>query len=91
MICHPIVYAMFVNCLYITLCVASVIYLVLYGTKSALLAFVVIMSSSHNITTSLCCYGVNHFILVVTILKYDRKFIINTIIRKIFVVSIYKP
>ncbi len=65
---------MFVNLPYITLYVfAGDVCLIFYGIDNALLAFVVIMSSSHNIVTSLCCCSVDHFIPIVVILKYDCK------------------
>jgi hypothetical protein len=50
---------------------AGVTCLVLCGTKSALLAFVVVMPSSHNIVTSLCYCSVDYFIPVVIIMRYD--------------------
>jgi hypothetical protein len=65
--------------------------LVLYGTESALLAFEVIMPFSHNIVASLCCCSVDHFILIVVILRYDCKPTLNAIIKKKFVVGICKP
>jgi hypothetical protein len=49
------------------------------------------MPSSHNIATSLCCCNVDCFILVVEILKYDCKPILNIIGKKLYVVSTYKP
>jgi hypothetical protein len=64
--------------------------LVLCGNESALLAFVVIMISSHNITTSLCCHSVDRFIPIIAILKYDCKPALNTIIRKQSMVSTHK-
>ncbi len=45
----------------VLLCVfGGATYLVLCCTKSALLAFAIIMPSSHNITTFLCCCSVNN-------------------------------
>jgi hypothetical protein len=85
----------FVQCLsifLILLCVfIGVTCLVLCGIDNALLAFIVVMPFSHNIATSLCCYNVDHFILVVAILKYDCKPTLNTILKKRKVVSTYKP
>jgi len=64
---------------------------VIYGTFSAFLASVILILSLHNIVASLCCWSVNHFILVITILMYDCKPVLNKIIRKLFVIGIYKP
>jgi hypothetical protein len=69
----------------------SVAYLVLYGIDSAFLVSIVVIPSSHNIVTSLCCYSVDHFILVVAILKYDYKPVLNTIVIKSSVVGSCKP
>jgi hypothetical protein len=66
-------------------------YLVLYGTESATLASTIIMPSSHNIIASLCCCSVDYFIHAFIILKYDCKFALNTIVRKLFVVGTCKP
>jgi hypothetical protein len=78
----------FVQCLLIfliLLCVfAGATCLVLYGIESAPLAFVVVMFFSHNIVASLCYCSVDHFFLVVTILKYDYKPGLN-------IVGTYKP
>jgi hypothetical protein len=64
--------------------------LVLYGIDNALLAFAIVMPSLHNIATSLCC-SVDRFILVVVILRYDCKPILNIIIKKLSMVGICKP
>jgi hypothetical protein len=70
----------------VILCVfAGATYLVLCGIHGALLASTVIIPSSHNIIVSLCCCNVDHFILAVTILKYDCKPTLNTIVRKMYV------
>jgi hypothetical protein len=86
------VIAQFVQCLLVFLVLLCVFvgtaYLILCGT---LLAFVVIIPSSHNNATSLCCYNINHFIFVVTIMRYDCKPTLNTIIKKLYVVSTCKP
>jgi len=66
-------------------------YLVLCGTKSALLASIIVMPSSHNITTSLFCYSVDLFIPKVTILKYDYKLALNIVIKKLSMVGTCKP
>ncbi len=60
------------------------------STKSALLASIVVMFSSHNISTSLCCCSVDHFIHVVIILRYDCTPVLN-IVRKLSMVGICKP
>jgi hypothetical protein len=64
--------------------------LVFCGTDSALLVFVVVMPSSHNIATSLC-YIVGHFILAIVIIRYDYKLIVNTVVRTLFVVGTCRP
>jgi len=64
--------------------------LVLCGTNNAFLASTIVISSSHNIITSLCC-SVDHFIPIVTILWYDYKLALNIVIKKLFVVSTCKP
>jgi hypothetical protein len=51
----------------------------------------VIMFSSHNIAISLCCCNVDRFILIVTIMKYDCKPALNTIVKKMYLVGTYKP
>ncbi len=61
------------------------------GIESALLAFTVVIPSSHNIVTSLCCCNVDYFIPTITILKCDYKPALNTIVKKLFMVGIYKP
>jgi hypothetical protein len=57
--------------------------LVLCGIKSALLIFVIVMASSHNIVTFLCHCNVDRFILEVVVLKYDCKPTLNTTVKKI--------
>jgi hypothetical protein len=69
----------------------SAICLVLCGTESALLVYVVVMFFSHNIVASLCCCSVDRFMLAIAILRYDCKLVLNTTIRKLFVVGTYKP
>jgi hypothetical protein len=90
-ICHP----QFVQCLLvflILLCVfVGITCLIFYGTNNALLAFAVIIFSSHNIATSLCCYSVDGFILAIAILRYDYTPILNTIVRKLSMVHTCKP
>ncbi len=56
-------------------------YLVLCGTENAFLTPTIVIFSSHNIPTSLCCYSVDRFMLVVTILRYDYKSTLNIIIK----------
>ncbi len=85
---HSIICAILVSFPCITLCFW---WCCLYGTKSALFAFIVVMPSSHNIATSLCCCGVNLFILVVVILRYDYKPALNMVVKKLFVVGTCKP
>ncbi len=84
----------FVQCLlvfFILFCVfVNVACLVLCGTKSVFLAFVVVMPSSHNITTSLCC-SVDCFIPTITFLKYDCKLALNIVVRKKKLVNNCKP
>ncbi len=82
----------YLSILLILLCVfASVAWLVLCGIESALLAFEVVMPSSHNIIASLCCYSVDHFILVVAILRYDCNHVLNIVVKKLSMVGICKP
>jgi hypothetical protein len=69
----------------------SATYLVLCGTKNALLVSAIVMPFSHNIATFLCCCNVDHFILAVAILKYDYKLVLNTVIKKLFMVGTCKP
>jgi hypothetical protein len=67
----------------VLLCVfTDVACLVLYGTENAFFTSIVVMSSSHNIAASLCCHGVDCFILAVAILRYDYKPALNIIIIK---------
>ncbi len=76
----------------IILCVfTSAACLTLSGTEYALLVSKVVMLSSHNVATSLCCYDVDHFIPVVVILRYDYKPTLNIIVRKLYVVGTSKP
>ncbi len=85
----------FVQCLLVFLVLLCVFVgatcFILYGAQSELLASVVVMPSSHNIATSLCYCNVDYFILVVIIMRYDCKLVLNTTIKKLFVVGIYKP
>jgi hypothetical protein len=67
------------------------VYLVLCGTESAFLTSAVVMPCSHNIAASLCCCSVDHFIPIVAILGYDCKPVLNTTIRKLYVVGTCKP
>jgi hypothetical protein len=84
-----------VQCLLIflvLLCVfTSVAYLVFGGTKSALLVYVAVMPSSHNISASLCCCNVDRFILEVAILRYDCELALNIVVKKLFMVNTCKP
>jgi hypothetical protein len=76
----------------ILLCVfVGVAYLVFCGTKSALLAYTIVMPSSHNIVASLCCCSVDRFILAIVILRYDYNPPLNTIVKKLSLVSTCKP
>jgi hypothetical protein len=85
----------FVQCLLVFLilfCVfVSIAYLIHYGIDNAFLTFVVVIPSSHNIIASLCCSNVNHFIPAIAILRYDYKHVLNTIVKKLFVVATCKP
>ncbi len=82
----------YLSIFHVLLCVfASVACLVFYGTENALLAFAIIMFFSHNITASLCCYNVDHLILVVANLKYDYKLALNIVVKKLFMVGTCKP
>jgi hypothetical protein len=65
--------------------------LVFCGTKSVFLALTIVIPSSHNIVASLCYCSVDCFIPVITILKYDYKPTLNTVINKLFVVGTCKP
>jgi len=69
----------------------GVAYLVLCGTDSAFLASMVVIFSSNNIATSLCCYSVDRFIPIVVIMRYDYKLVLNTVVKKLFVVGTCKP
>jgi hypothetical protein len=82
MIHHPIVCAMFVKSSVLIYVFVGVVCLILCGTKSTLLDFVIIMPFSHNIVASLCCYNVDCFIPTFIILRYDYKPTINIVIRK---------
>jgi hypothetical protein len=62
--------------------------LILCGINNAFLVFVVIIPSSHNIAAYLCYCSVDCFIHVVTILRYDCKLALNTIVRILIVVSL---
>ncbi len=76
----------------ILLCVfTNVAYLVFCGIESAFLISTVVMSFSHNIITSLCCCSVDRFILIISIMRYDCKPILNIVVKKLFVVGTYKP
>jgi len=66
-------------------------YLIFCGIDSAILAYAIVIFSSHNIIASLCCCNVDCFIPVVVILKYDCKLVLNTIVRKLSMVSTCKP
>jgi hypothetical protein len=50
-----------------------------------------IVMLSHNIVASLWCCSVDCFILTVTIMRYDCKLALKIVIRKLFMVGIYKP
>jgi len=77
----PILLGVFVNIACVILC----------GTNITFLAFVVIIPSSHNITAFLCYCNVDHFIPVITILMYDYKPALNTLVKKSSVVGTCKP
>jgi hypothetical protein len=85
----------FVQCLLVFLVLlyvfTSVVFLVLCGVDNVFLAFVVVIPSSHKIVTSLWCCIVDCFILVVAILKYDCKPILNTIVIKLSIIGTCKP
>ncbi len=85
----------FVQCLsifHVLFCVfASIICLILYGINSALLTSTVVIHSSHNNVASLCCCNVDRLIPIVTILRYDYKPALNTIVRKLSMVGTCKP
>jgi hypothetical protein len=85
----------FVQCLSIFHVLFSVFiyvaYSIIYGTKDAFLVSIVVMFSSHNIVTSLCYCSVDFFILSIVILRHNFKHVLNTIVRKLFMVGICKP
>jgi hypothetical protein len=87
MICHPTICAILVNLPYITLCFASTAYLILCGINNALLTFVVVIPSSHNIVASLCYYNVDHFIHAIAIIRYDCKLPLNIVVKKLSMVG----
>jgi hypothetical protein len=79
-ISHSTICAIFVNLSYITLCFW---YCCLLSTLWYWKYFpCLIIPFSHNIVASLWCCGVDHFIFVVVILRYDYKPTLNTIGRK---------
>jgi hypothetical protein len=86
---HPINCAIFVNILCITMCFH---WCCLFGTMWywKCIPCSAIVMPSHNIATSLCCYSVEHFIVVVAIMRYDCKPALNMVV-KIFVVGTCKP
>jgi hypothetical protein len=65
--------------------------LVLCGIKSVFLVLALVIPSSHNIVTSLCCCNVDSFILVIAILRYDYKPTLNTIVKKLFIFVNHEP
>jgi hypothetical protein len=76
----------------ILLCVfANATCLVLYGIENALLAYVVVMFSSHNIVASFWCCSVDRFILAIEVLRDDYKPTLNTIVRNLYLVNTCKP
>jgi hypothetical protein len=90
-IIHSTICAILVNLPYMLLCIfGGATYLVFCDTESAFLTSTVVIISSHNIPTSLCCYNVDCFILVVTILRYDYNSTLNIIVKKQFVVGTCK-
>ncbi len=91
MINHSINCAKLVILPCITTCFSDVTYFVLCGTDNALLASTIFIPSSHNILASLCCWSVDCFIPEVTILKYDCKFALNTIVKKLSMANTHKP
>ncbi len=66
----------------------GVTYFVLCGTYNALLTSAIIILFSHNIIASLCCWSVDYFTFIIAIMRYDCKPILNTIVRKLYVVGI---
>jgi hypothetical protein len=89
MICHPIICAMFVNLPYIIVFLLVLHALVLYGTNNALLVSAIVIPSSHNITAFLCYCNVDRFIPTITIMRYDYKHALNTIVGKLSIVGIF--
>ncbi len=53
----------------------------------AFLASIVVLPSSHNNVAFLCCCSVDYFILIVAILKYDYKFALNIMVKKLSMVG----
>jgi hypothetical protein len=91
MIIHSTICAILVNFPCMLFCIfGGVAYLVFCGTESAFLISTIVIISSHNIPTSLCCYSVDHFIHAVTILTYDYKSTLNIIVKKQSMVDICK-
>jgi hypothetical protein len=88
---HHTIYAMFVSLPCIILCFCWYCLLILCGINNALLAFAIVIPSSHNIVASLCYCNVDRFILVIVIPRYDCKHVLNTIVKRLFVVDICKP
>ncbi len=82
---------MFVNLPCIILCFANVVSLVLCGTESALLVYVIIMPSSHNIATFLCCCNIDLLITKVTMMRYDCKHVLHIIVKTLSTVGAYNP
>ncbi len=87
---HSIICAL-VNFPSFTLCFWWCYLFCLCGTYSAFFAYAIIIFFWHNIVASLWCWSVDRFIPIVTILMYEFELAVNTIIRKLFVVVIYKP
>jgi hypothetical protein len=79
---HPTICVIFVSLPYITMCFH---WYCLFGTvwywKCIPCSAIVMLS--HNIAASLCCCSVDHFISIITIMRYDCKPILNTIVRKL--------
>ncbi len=88
---HSIICAKLINLPYITFYFSGATYIVLCGIDNALLASAIVIPSSQNIIASLCCWSVDQFIHEVTILKYDCKLVLNTIVKKLSMAGIYKP
>jgi protein-S-isoprenylcysteine O-methyltransferase Ste14 len=90
-ICHPTICVMF-NVFHVLFYVfAGTACLIFYGTNNALLASTSVIPSSHKIVTSLCYCNVDHFIFVVTIMRYDYKPVLNILVKKLSVVGKCKP